>query len=79
MSAADLKRTESFQYPAAHYGHLNEAQQHALDEFKRICQDEGYYRPPGAGARSPASHDDETLLYVYFSRWSGRVRIQCLS
>ncbi|KAF2257719.1 CRAL/TRIO domain-containing protein [Lojkania enalia] len=57
---ADLKRVESFQYPAAHFGHLNDPQQKALDEFKQICQDEGYYQP--AAADGKASHDDETLL-----------------
>ncbi|KAF2122486.1 CRAL-TRIO domain-containing protein [Lophiotrema nucula] len=59
---ADLKRVESFQYPAAHLGHLTDNQQLALESFKQIAQDGGYYRPPGAGGMAEASHDDETML-----------------
>jgi hypothetical protein len=59
---ADLSRTESFQYPAAHYGHLTDHQQKALESFKQIIQKNGYYTPEAPDGSSEASHDDETLL-----------------
>lgn len=62
MADAELKLVESFQYPAAHLGHLSEGQQAALDAFKQLCQDEGYYEPAGFNGRSEPTHDDETLL-----------------
>lgn len=64
MSTPDLNRIQSFQYPAAHYGHLTNEQQEALDAFKVLCQDEGYYKPGGPTGTPEASHDDETLLSV---------------
>lgn len=57
---ADLSRIETFQYPAAHYGHLTEHQQQQLDAFRQLCQEQGYYTP--ATGDAPASHDEETLL-----------------
>lgn len=63
---ADLSRIESFQYPAAHFGHLSDDQQAKLDEFKTICQTEGYYTSASEDGKGEASHDDETLLYVFF-------------
>lgn len=63
--ADDLKRVDSYQYPSAHLGHLTENQQKALDQFKDICQEQGYYDPPGTAPHPYASHDDETLLYVH--------------
>jgi hypothetical protein len=59
---ADLSKIDSFQYPAAHLGHLSEDQQSALEEFKVLCEKEGYYQSEGKGGRTVASHDDETLL-----------------
>ena len=58
---ADLTKIDSFQYPAAHLGHLSDEQQSALEEFKVLCEKEGYYHPTGSDGK-PASHDDETLL-----------------
>jgi hypothetical protein len=59
-----IESTASFQYPAAHLGHLTDNQQAALDAFRDLCQDEGYYRPARMGGFDSPSHDDETLLYV---------------
>jgi hypothetical protein len=59
---ADLQRVESMQYPAGHLAHLSENQQTKLNEFKQICQTNGYYTPPTGG--KDASHDDETMLYA---------------
>lgn len=61
-SQNNLERLESYQYPAAHLGHLTEGQQGALDAFKELCLKAGYYKPGGGG--NAASHDDETLLSV---------------
>lgn len=60
--SSQLSRVESFQYPNAHLGHLTEAQQTALDKFRVLCQEKGYYTPASEGKE--ASHDDATLLYV---------------
>jgi hypothetical protein len=59
---ADLQRVESMQYPAGHLAHLSDNQQQKLNEFKQICQEQGYYTPAAGG--KDASHDDETMLYV---------------
>jgi hypothetical protein len=61
---ADLSRSESFQYPAAHYGHLTDHQQAQLDAFKQLCHEQGYYTPADPANNVDASHDDETMLYV---------------
>lgn len=39
---------------------MSEGQQGALEKFKELCKQKGYYHP-GEG-KTPASHDDETLL-----------------
>lgn len=59
---ADLTKIDSFQYPAAHLGHLSDDQQSALEEFKVLCEKEGYYQSKGNEGTTVASHDDETLL-----------------
>jgi hypothetical protein len=61
---ADLQRADSnsFQFPAAHLGHLTDAQQSALDKFKKSVQEQGYYTPEGVDGRKTATHDDATLL-----------------
>ena len=58
----ELQRVDSYQYPAAHLGHLTANQQTALDKFKDLCKDAGYYRPAGVDGKKIASHDDETML-----------------
>lgn len=60
VDGAPLQTTESYQYPATHVGHLSDGQSKALDQFKILCEQKGYYRPSGHG--QPESHDDETLL-----------------
>ncbi|TIA47181.1 CRAL/TRIO domain-containing protein [Aureobasidium pullulans] len=61
MSGADLQRMESYQYPATHVGHLNPGQEKALEAFKELCLQKGYYTPTG-GPNGTPSHDDETML-----------------
>lgn len=45
---------------SGHYGHLTDAQEEALREFKKICSEKGLYHYPSD--KTPASHDDPTLL-----------------
>lgn len=59
--STSLKRTQSYQFPNAHYNHLTGEQNEKLEQFKKLSQDKGYYKPAGPD-RSRASHDDETLL-----------------
>jgi hypothetical protein len=62
MAETDLTKIDSYQYPSAHLGHLTDNQQSALDSFKTLCQEAGYYHPAGIDGRKVDSHDDETLL-----------------
>ncbi|KAK4994636.1 hypothetical protein LTR66_005365 [Elasticomyces elasticus] len=61
-STVELSRIESYQYPAAHVGHLSPSQDRALQKFKHLCEQRGYYTPPGVDGRDRPSHDDEELL-----------------
>lgn len=61
-ASAELSRFDSYQYPAAHLGHLTANQDSALDKFKALCEDAGYYRPAGVDDKKIPSHDDETML-----------------
>jgi hypothetical protein len=60
-----LQRVQSYQYPATHVGHLAHDQIVALERFKTLSAQKGYYRAAQGGQR--ASHDDETLLSVALS------------
>jgi len=62
MADTDLSKIDSYQYPSAHLGHLTKVQQTALDSFKKLCEDKGYYRAADTEGKALASHDDETLL-----------------
>lgn len=57
-----LQKIESFQYPAAHVAHLNDKQQKALEQFKKICEERGYYTAQPKDGSKHSSHDDETML-----------------
>nr|POE96905.1 sec14 cytosolic factor [Quercus suber] len=61
-NGGDLKRTESYQWPTGHEAHITSGQQAALDRFKTLCQEKGYYTPASADQKTRASHDDETML-----------------
>ena len=62
QDGGDLQRVQSYQYPATHVGHLAQDQIVALERFKTLAAQKGYYRAAQGGQR--ASHDDETLLSV---------------
>ncbi|KAH9821971.1 SEC14 cytosolic factor [Teratosphaeria destructans] len=62
QDGGQLQRTESFQWPSGHVGHLSDSQQGALTNFKKLCQQKGYFVPASDDGKDPPSHDDETLL-----------------
>jgi hypothetical protein len=47
-------------YPIGHLGHLTGAQAQALEDFKKLLEEEKLYKP--RTAESPASHDETTVL-----------------
>lgn len=50
---------------AGHLHHLTDDQEKKLEDFKKLCEEKGYYKPERDGEK--ASHDDATMLYVYFA------------
>jgi len=48
-------------YPHGHLGHLNAEEEEVLRGFKLFLEEKALYQPG-----PPASHDDQTLLYVLF-------------
>jgi len=58
----ELQRIPSYQYPAAHLGHLTEGQSNSLEKFKALLAKGQYYTAADPSRHIPASHDDETLL-----------------
>lgn len=57
---SELTRVNSYQWPSGHVGHLSEGQAGALERFKKLSRDKGYYSP--GDDTTPPTHDDETLL-----------------
>ncbi|EMD00286.1 hypothetical protein BAUCODRAFT_62741 [Baudoinia panamericana UAMH 10762] len=58
------------QWPAGHIGHLTQHQIDALGNFKKLCEQKGYYTPASEDGKVPSSHDDETLLrYIRARKW----------
>ncbi|KAL4896024.1 CRAL-TRIO domain-containing protein [Aspergillus ambiguus] len=45
---------------AGHLNHLTEEQEKKLEEFKKLCAENGYYNPESEGQKP--SHDDATML-----------------
>ena len=63
-----IKSTESgvlntgdYGYPIGHLGHLTPAQEKALAEFTKLCQDRGSVVTPGTD-HGLSGHDKTTLL-----------------
>lgn len=50
---------------AGHLHHLTDEQQGKLEEFKKLCAEKGYYKAAGEDG-GKASHDDATVLYVFY-------------
>merc|ERR1711988_784110 len=52
-------------YPNGHLGHLTQSEEEALNKFRAILEERGYWKPG-----PPASHDDPTLLrFLRARRW----------
>ncbi|KAI9862201.1 MAG: hypothetical protein M1824_001582 [Vezdaea acicularis] len=47
---------------AGHLGHLTAQQKASLEEFKQLCAQEGFFKPPTPENGGKASHDDQTML-----------------
>jgi hypothetical protein len=56
-----ILKTGEFGYPSGHLGHLTQQQEEALEAFRKLCQENGLYKP--ATDIDQNSHDDTTLLY----------------
>ena len=56
---------EVYGFPWGHLGHLTPQEEETLNNFKALCQENGYYSP-GNGDSEPPSHDDATMLSVPF-------------
>ncbi|KAL2220143.1 putative phosphatidylinositol transporter [Thermoascus aurantiacus ATCC 26904] len=63
--AASAAQAAGTAWLAGHLNHLTPEQEEKLAEFKRVCEERGYYKPgkPGSeGEGEKPSHDDATLL-----------------
>ncbi|KAL1998582.1 hypothetical protein VTN02DRAFT_5934 [Thermoascus thermophilus] len=61
--AASAAQASGTAWLAGHLNHLTPEQEEKLTEFKRLCEEKGYYKPgKGDGEGEKASHDDATLL-----------------
>lgn len=61
---------------AGHLHHLTDEQQGKLEEFKKLCAEKGYYKAAGEdGGNGKASHDDATVLYVFYPPLTLKERI----
>ena len=48
-------------FPQGHLGHLTPEEEAAFNNFKTLCQQEGYYKS-GNGEDDAGTHDEPTLL-----------------
>ncbi|RQM04543.1 hypothetical protein DH86_00004442, partial [Scytalidium sp. 3C] len=48
-------------FPLGHLGHLSAEEETAFQQFKKVCEEKGYYKPASGPDEQP-SHDDATLL-----------------
>ena len=69
--AASASQSAGTEWLQGHLHHLTEEQEGKLVEFKKLCEEKGYYTPAsgaeGAEDEKKASHGDETMLYVLLS------------
>ncbi|KAE8167795.1 SNase-domain-containing protein [Aspergillus tamarii] len=57
---ASASQAAGTEWLAGHLNHLTEDQEKKLQEFKKLCEENGYYKP--ASDKEAASHDDATIL-----------------
>lgn len=71
--AASAQQAAGTAWLAGHLHHLTPEQETKLEEFKKLCEEKGYYTPAKEGVKE--SHDDATMLYVspFSLRWSGSI------
>ena len=60
---ASASQAAGTEWLKGHLHHLTEEQEGKLTEFKKLCEEKGYYTP-ASGEEKKASHTDETMLYV---------------
>lgn len=51
---------------SGHLHHLTPEQEGKLTEFKKFCEDKGYYKADVGDGSGKPSYGDETMLYVFF-------------
>jgi hypothetical protein len=57
VSSQSVAQLAEYSYPRGHLGHLSETEAEALEAFKNVLEERGFWtRGP------PASHDDPLLL-----------------
>lgn len=69
-AAASASQAASSAWLAGHLHHLTEDQERRFQEFKKLCEKNGYYKPSSSsptGEDVKPSHDDATMLYVSVS------------
>jgi len=63
--SSDPSAVQAQSYPNGHLGHLTQSEEEALNKFRAILEERGYWKPG-----PPASHDDPTLLrFLRARRW----------
>ena len=63
-AAASATLAASDAWLAGHLHHLTDQEQKSLIEFKKFCEQQGYYKPAADENGGQPSHDDSTMLYV---------------
>lgn len=64
---ASASQAAGTEWLAGHLNHLTEDQEKKLQEFKKLSEENGYYK--SASDSGEASHDDATMLYVFCLCW----------
>lgn len=65
-AAASASAAAGTEWLAGHLHHLTPEQEDKLREFKEFCAEKGYYKADVGDGSGKPSHEDETVLYVFF-------------
>lgn len=63
-AAASASQAAGTECLSGHLNHLTDEQEQRFGEFKKLCEEKGYYKPSSAGQGEKPSHDDATMLWV---------------
>lgn len=63
-AAASASQAAGTEWLSGHLNHLTDEQEQRFGEFKKLCEEKGYYKPSSAGQGEKPSHDDATMLWV---------------